>query len=238
MDEKREWLFRVLGIRAGQGDTHDGITSESLIANLRERLKEMVTEAKLLGSKDAIAAAVKFAGDAQAAIAKGDLVAAELAVDALETAVAQAKSAARRSEAGKVKGRVSYRKAQIEWRQARGAAFAGVRTLTSKALTDARVLEAPNRDALVGVINGFPDLLPAFDEELEEQLEAIDALTDPEQRKPLIAEVKATLADYRAMLGNDALQQLQLLADNEFGGIDVLHTLEATLQKIEGSLSA
>jgi hypothetical protein len=241
MDDKAEWVFRVLGLRVAVGPASGNageLTSEALVANLRERMTEMVTEAKLLGNKETIVTIAGLAKTAVAAIEKGDLVAAELAVDALETATAEAKSAARRDEASQVKGRVSYRKAQIDWRQARGAALAGVRTLTSKMLADKRILDAPNRDGLIGIIQKFPELLPKFDEDLEEQLEAIDAISAPERRKPLIEEARATLQDYRALLNNEALKKLQVLSDDEFGGIDVLHVLDATLQRIEGSLSA
>lgn len=237
MSDHDRWMERVLGV-ALTGEGGDDSSAESEGATLRSRIGICVTDAKALADPTLLGAMGKLGNAAATAIKAGDLQRAAELVEEMEDAVTKARSAARMKEVNKTKGRVSYRTAQVEWRNARSAAFTNVRSLTNRLLSDPRITEEPDADALVGVIRGLPDLLPEFDEELEDLLEALEGPGTKEKHESLIEQARAVLRDYRASLQDDVLEKVQLLADEEFGNLDMLHVLNNALQKIENTLAA
>jgi hypothetical protein len=99
------------------------------------------------------------------------------------------------------------------------------------------VQQSPDAESLTEIIRSFPEIVPQFDEDLEEALEELDAEADPEKRKDLTRDALAIIGDYRSLLEDPALLKLQELAEGEFG-LDIVDSLNVTLGTIEHSLSA
>ena len=244
MDEKAAWIERVLGIAmpsATNSDTaevRDAGADDAIREELRARMREMVIEAKLLPDKAAVPGLIALA-QAAAEAAKGtDLVAAEIAVDELEMAVAQARSAANVAAAQTRKGLVKYRKAQIAWNDARAKARAELERFSRAVLADPDIQEDELYDEVVALSGEFTTLLPQFDDELEEIVDRLDGIVAEDARAPLIAELKSKVAEYRALLNEaEGLADLQSLADDEYGGLSFFHALDEALNALQANLT-
>lgn len=236
MDEKAEWISRVLGvtIAPAPGAAED---PAALRGELQFRIREMLTEAKLLPDRGAIAPLIALATKATDAVKGDDLKAAHIAVLELETAVGAAKAAARKVGGTARAGFVNYRAARFEWMRARAIAQMRLTTFASMIRSDEELQQDPDYDEVVEMTQEFDDLLPEFSERLEDLLEKLEAATDDAQRTALLKDARATLAEYRGMLRNsEGLSELQSLADEEFGGVSFFHELEDALGKLEKTL--
>lgn len=240
MDDKAAWLLRVLGVSVEGEASVSPLTEATLREGWLERIKEMASDSKRFKDPEVIDALAKLAEAATRASEGNDLVAAELAVDALEIAVAQAARARSDKQVGEELSRaglVSYRKAQIKWTASCKLARDNLLALAGKISTDPEVLEHPQRDEVLTLVGQAVRLLPEFDDELFDLMDELDQQNDPDHRRPLLQRALAKIAQYRGLLSaSEGLEALQSLADDEYGGMRIYSELDAALQAMKDFL--
>ena len=241
MDDKAAWIQRVLGVTMvappAVADKQDAGTDEAIREELRDRIREMVGDIKVLADRSLVPKLAALANDANAAVKGDDLVAAEIAVDELEMGVVQARSATPAPMAESRSGLVKYRKAQIAWNQARGVARAGLERLGQAVMADPELQDDEDYDEIAALAGQFTTLLPQFDDELAEMVDSLEDAVSPEAREPLIAALKHKVTEYRDTLKDaEGLAELQALADDSYGGVPFFHSLDQALQSLQAAI--
>ncbi len=242
-EAQRAWVVRVLGIilqnDAGPGnDVGPGVDD----VELRKSLTERIREASLLAATlpDPLKASVLALARAAAETLKGtDLLAAEVAVEELETTYYHAKRDALLTEANKgATGRVRYRQLQIEWRDAQSRANEQLEALASAVVGDERVQDDPLYDDVVDAAADVTSLIPQFGVDLDNALDALDREPDQSKRPKLLADARKLVDEYAQMLdGAEGLSELQSLSDDEYGGISFYTDLKDVLKSLSKQLA-
>lgn len=240
---KREWVARVLGIElplAGAAVSNGSLPQELALPSREEleaRVKDVLTQAALLSDPyraDLIGRARTVAG-----LLHGDDMQFCLEeVDALEDAYARAAGSARAEEAiQSVKGKVAYRKLQLEWRNAQDRANAGLDRFIAAVLADPEVQQDDVFDQVEDAAATASALIPRFGGELSDVLDRLDSTYDASERDALTREANQILDDYaKALAESEALQALQEFSNQEYGGIAFYGELESALGELRKAI--
>ncbi|WP_316204471.1 hypothetical protein [Bradyrhizobium sp. SZCCHNS3051] len=130
-------------------------------------------------------------------------------------------------------GLVSYRKAQLEWNRARERAQTELELLSDMVIDDEDLWDDPDYDAVVACADELSSVLPDFDGALEELMDQLDTTVDESRHALLVQQAIQKLSEYREILRDSGLAQLQARADEAYGGgLSFLPALEGALGKI------
>jgi hypothetical protein len=206
VDAKRAWLERVLGFRLGSASQATGAVLDGAQSadahDVNGRLLSAGNALRGLREASAPEAAglnVRF-GELVAA-AKTDPAAVVGSLDALESDIARAMSAARPREAGPTKGRgVPYRKLLLRWRDAQAIVQNNINAVGTTLLGRPDVQADPRIEEVKKAVAALPNLVPKFGDKLEDVLDAEMNASEPAQMARLAAEATAAIDEYRQQL--------------------------------------
>jgi len=184
------------------------------------------------------AALAKLAGDANTNLKSGNLAAAKVFIDELQSALdgpAPAPSAATQEaqKAGAQGGGVAFAKSRLAWLAARKKLEEGLEKLHGEITTTYK-----GNPALSDIDTRFrttvAPVLATLDEELADKLDDVANAADPEKRTKLITEAKATIARYENYVTSEKL--LADLDDNPVVSLALRDTITKTLAVISATV--
>ncbi len=233
---RRAWVKKILNI-----DIAEPVAASD--AELRASLAERIRDVAAMANNLAPAAKLELitrAKAAKTAIDGTDLLAAEIAVEQLEAFYAESIRAATMGEAEQLgKGRVKYRKLQLQWRRAQGEALSALEALADAVLADPEMQEDPLYPDVQEAASGITELMPDFGEDLESVFNALDRDISDEEAADLRGEAIDVIDDYCTTLDQASeLSRLQAFADEEYGSYASFRVLQDTLQALRRELSA
>ena len=160
-------------------------------------------------------------------------------INALESDVGRAASAARAGGAAATAGGgVTYRKLQFAWRDAQGKARKQLDQFVAAVLADKDIQADPRFGEAKAAASEIGDMMPEFGTGIETALADIDDAETPAARASAVAAARKVLGDYRKMLDDaDDLRALQELSDDEYGGISFFGELQQSLESLEAQLA-
>ena len=161
-------------------------------------------------------------------------------VDTLENELARAGGAARVSEANTgSSGRVSFRRLELEWRDAQAKSRKQLDQFVAAFLADQEVQADPRFAQISVAASEIAKQMPIFGNDLEDALSAIDDAADDAARAKVRTQTQKILANYSMALdGAEGLHELQSLADDDFGGISFVSELQFALDKLGAQLAS
>lgn len=224
--ERAEWVLRVLGVRIGASD--DGLV---------QRLGEVGRALQGLKAAGDPGLPLLLADFAKATAAvKGRTGEAPELVEALESTLARAQSAARGREAATTNPRsVAFTKLLLRWNEAQKRVDANLSALGDAVLALDEVQADPRLSFVEEALKGLPELVPEFGGRLDDALkDCINTGRAAEARAAL-----AVLADYRKQLGGvPELAQLEAFSKRNLGGDFGLYSeLDGAMAELEAELA-
>jgi hypothetical protein len=240
MDTQAEWVHRVLGVAVagvGSGSGSDAPAEDGLdAATLGEWLDELNAQAAVLPApvRADLLARVKQ----QRASVSADPHKAAAAIEALADDVAVAARAARVADAAKAAGdRVTYRRLQRQWQDAQDQARNELDAIVSSLLADPDLKQDARYPRLQSVAATVTSLIPDDGGLLGQELLELDEATDPAENRAARDRAIKALKDYSGKLAQQSdLQELQAVAEEEFGGVAFLGHLQQSLAALGAQL--
>jgi hypothetical protein len=202
--------------------------------------KRLATLIPRVAAADATSKAslAKLAGDANTNLKGGNLAAAKVFIEELQSALdgpAAAASAATQDaqKAGAQGGGVAFAKSRLAWLAARKKLEESLEKLHGEIQTTYK--DSP---ALSDIDTRFrttvAPVLASLDEELADKLDDVANAADPAQRTKLITEAKATITRYETYVSSEKL--LADLDDNPFVPLALRDTITKTLAVISATV--
>jgi hypothetical protein len=232
-DQRAAWVRRVLGVDVTGGATPDrGELAQQRLAICRDDIG-------LIAKDPAAADLSRRADEIAALLASGDTTAVFSLLDALETAIAEARRAATLTAATAESGhRVAYGKLLLDWRKAQTETVKQLQAFGAKVLTDAGVKADPRFAEVGEVVATFTDSVPKFGTELENALNDLDRQASKADLTEQLAATRGLVDRYLSLLdGARDLSELREIAREKFGVVlnddlqDVLNDLLAALNE-------
>lgn len=229
----------LAGSLKDEGEEGEGEEEKEAAAELLERVLDVQAQAASL-PEPAKKELQKRVRQLQVAIGSGDAASLAADVDALENDLARASGAARVSEANTgSSGRVSFRKLELEWRDAQAKSRKQLDQFVAAFLADQEVQADPRFAQISVAASEIAKQMPMFGNELEDALDAIDDAADDAARAKARTGAQKILANYSKTLdGAEGLHELQALADDDFGGISFVSELQLALDKLGAQLAS
>jgi len=184
------------------------------------------------------ASLAKLAGDANTNLKGGNLAAAKVFIDELQSALdgpAPAPSAATQDaqKAGAQGGGVAFAKSRLAWLAARKKLEEGLEKLHGEIATTYK--DSPSlSDIETRFRTTVAPVLASLDDELADKLDDVANAADPTQRTKLITDAKATIARYENYVSSEKL--LADLDDNPFVPLALRDTITKTLAVISATV--
>jgi hypothetical protein len=228
------WVERVLGfVVTGEGAEPGGLDQELLA--WRDGILE---DAALLADKQARPRIKELGRQVGAAITEGKLGGAHSLLDAMDTALNEAKRAARnRSVTEDAGSKVEYAKLLLRWRQAQSTTRDRIQRLASGILADPEVIDDPRFDEVVEAAADLVAVMPDFGAELENVLDGLDKIADPGQRTAQVEIAREQIDRCRQLLdGADELAELSAFAADEYAEADLAGSLREALIELASTL--
>jgi hypothetical protein len=195
MDDKSAWVLRVLGVavtsRGDQAPQDDPLDLKNRLATASRQLDELKAE----GAPE-LPDLLKIFADTQTAV-QGKADEAGERMNTLEEQVARARQAAQyRKNSQELAGKVDYAKLLLRWRRAQTVVMTNMQDLASALRGNPEVLNDPDPEEVLDLIDEFPDLIPEFGTALDNVL---DACNKPDADVATLREdALEILEDYRA----------------------------------------
>lgn len=233
---RREWIERVLGLELPEpGEGGD----PKLRQQLEGRIRDIINQLNNVAPEDK-ATLIEQAKQALVLARGVDLLAAEIAVEALEDGYLTAVRTARNADAkAMTRDAVTYRKLRNDWQAAQAKALTELEGLADAVVNDPEEDEDDEDilDDVVAAANRIGDVLPRFGTELETILTDAELEPDDARRSELRTAAAAKIDEYIGELqGADVLAALQAFADEEYGSYAPLRTLRDTLGALASQL--
>jgi hypothetical protein len=230
------WVGRVLGVSVGGGDDAPPDELDQELESWRQGLLE---QAARLTDNEARQRIRDLGEQAGTLIAEGSLGAAHSILDAMDTALNQARRSATNREVISDSGnKVEFAKLLLRWRQAQSDTRERIKHLASGILADPEVKADPRFDDVVEAAADLVDVMPDFGGDLEDLLDGLDKITDPEQRALQVEAARREIDLCRATLDNaDELSELADFAGDEYGEADLAGSLREALTELAGELA-
>lgn len=233
---QREWVERVLQVELPEPGT--GADPE-LRKQLEGRIRDIINQLNNVAPADK-AVLIEQAKQALAILRGVDLLAAEIAVEALEDGYLTAVRAARNTEAkAMTRDAVTYRKLRNAWQSAQTKALAELEGLADAVVNDPEEDEDDEDilDDVAAAANRIGDIMPRFGSDLETILSEAELEPDDAHRNELRESAAAKIDEYLSELqGADVLAALQAFADEEYGSFAPMRTLRDTLGALASQL--
>lgn len=230
LDARAEWVRRVLGVQMGAPG-----------ADLAPRLAEVgraLQALKAMGDPALPALLASFA--AATAAVKGRTAEAPALVDALESEVARARSAARGREAASANPRsINFTKLLLRWNEAQKRVNANLAELGTAVLALDEVKADPRLATVKEALKRLPKLVPEWGDQLDDALkDCINAGGGPAAAPAARAALDA-LADYRRKLGGvPALSRLEAFSKRRIGAdLALYRELDGAMAELETKLA-
>jgi hypothetical protein len=135
--------------------------------------------------------------------------------------------------------RVKLRKLQLEWRSAESSARAQLDAFVKAVLGDPEIKNSPQFADVEKAMAGVTAAMPDFDDALLDALDDVDAATNDNDRNTALKAAMKALDSYRAELDKaETLQELQSIADDDYGGMEFFSGLQAALIALRSELAA
>lgn len=208
MDTKAVWVQRVLGVtiadRSEEPPHDDPLDLKGRLATAERQLDGLKAE----GGPELPDLLKEFAA-AQAAVQNQGNDAPDL-MNALESALARARQAAlHRKNSQDLGGKVDYAKLLLRWRRAQTVVMTNMTDLAATLRTNPEVLQDPDSEEVLDLIDEFPDLLPQFGHALDDVLD--DAGKPGANVAALREDALDILSDYRTEV--DKVREIKDLED-------------------------
>jgi hypothetical protein len=229
------WVKRVLGLNVPAGQPEPG----GLDQELQTWRQDILDQAGMLADKSVRARIEQLGSDAAAAIADGSLGAAHSILDAMDTALNDARRAqTNRSAVAESGNKVEYAKLLLRWRESQSSTRERIEQLAASILADPEVQADPRFEDVVEAAADLVDVMPGFGRELEDVLDGLDKLTDPDQRAAQVEAARAQIDACRNLLDSaDELAELSQFAGEEYGEADLAGDLREALTELAGALA-
>jgi hypothetical protein len=229
------WVARVLGVSVDGGDEAPGELDQEL-ESWRQGILE---QAALLTDAEAKQRIQELGKQAGTLIAEGSLGAAHSILDAMDTALNKARRTAMNREVIAESGnKVEYAKLLLRWREAQSETRERIKQLASGILADPEVKADPRFDDVVEAAADLADVMPDFGAALEDLLDGLDKITDPEQRALQVEAARNEIDLCRETLDTaDELSELADFANDEYGEADLAGSLREALTELAGALA-
>lgn len=235
-EARREWVERVLGVELPEEGTGG---DPNLRQQLAERIRDIINQLNNVAPEDK-ATLIGQARQANELVKGPDLLAAEIAVEALEDGYLTAVRTARNAEAkAMTRDAVTYRKLRNAWQAAQAKALTELEGLAGAVVNDEEEDEDDEEilDDVAAAANRIGDVMPRFGTELETLLGEAELEPDDAQRDELRKKAAAKIDEYLGELGEaNVLAALQAFADEEYGSYAPLRTLRDTLGALASQL--
>ena len=230
------WITRVLGISI-EGDGEDA--PGELDQELEDWRRGMLEQAAMLTDAEARQRIEELGKQAGTLIADGNLGAAHSILDAMDTALNKARRAAmNRAVVSESGNKVEYAKLLLRWREAQSQTRERIKQLAAGILADPEVKADPRFDEVVEAAADLADVMPDFGSELENLLDGLDKIADPEQRALQVEAARDEIDLCRETLGTaDELSDLADFANDEYGAADLAGSLREALTELAGALA-
>jgi hypothetical protein len=240
-EAQRAWVGRVLGVELSApgtaGDAESG--DAELRTQLEGRIRDIINQLNNVAPDDK-AALIEHARESNTLTKGPDLLAAEIAVEALEDGYLTAVRAARNTEAkAMTRDVVTYRQLRNDWQAAQAKALAELEGLADAVVNDPEEDEDDEDilDDVAAAANRIGDIVPHFGSELETILTDAELEPDDARRNELREEASAKIDAYLGELQDaDVLTALQAFADEEYGSFAPMRTLRDTLGALASQL--
>ncbi len=236
MDEKNQWLHRVLGVvlpgAPDASENEEGLDA----ASLQEWLDDLAAQAAVLPPpvRADLLAQVK---QTRPTLQAGDPAVATAALLALTTAIADAARAARVEQAAAESGNVVYRALVQQWQAAQDAARTHLEGFVATLLADPELQADPRFPSLEQAAGPLAALIPSDGGQLQQALLALDDSSGPEEVAAAREDAVAAIESYRNSLAVESdLETLQQVADEAYDGTPFLSGLLQSLDDLGAKL--
>lgn len=236
MNEKNEWLHRVLGVVLPEAPDVSEDDEELDAASLQEWLDDLEAQAAVLPPpvRADLLARVK---QTRPTLQAGDLNAATAALLALTTGIADAARAARVEQAAAESGNVVYQALVRQWQEAQDAARTRLEGFVATLLADPELQADPRFPSVQQAAGPMGALVPSDGGQLQQALLALDDSSGPEEAAAAREDAVAAIEAYRNRLAVEGdLETLQQVADEAYDGTPFLNGLLQSLDDLSAKL--
>ena len=228
--EKAEWISRVLGIQVSAPD-------DGLVPRLAEAGRALQG---LKAANDPAFPSLLTAFTEASAAVKGGTAEAPALVDALESSLARARSAARGRDAAAANPRsVNFTKLLLRWNEAQKRVNANLAQLGTAVLALDEVQADRRLPTVKEALKRLPTLVPQWGDQLDDALkDCINAGSGP-AAAPAARAALAVLDEYREKLGGvPALSRLEAFSKRRLGtDLALYRELDGAMAELETRLA-
>ena len=236
MNERDQWVQRVLGISLPGGLAASDDAEALDVASLTEWLKDIEAQAAVLPApaRADLLARVK---QTRPTLHAGNIKAATAALLALTTEIANAARTARLEQATAESGNAVYQVLVRQWQDAQDTARTRLDGFVATLLADPELQADPRFPNLQQATGQLAALIPSDGGQLQQALLALDGASGPQESAAARDDAVAAIESYRNSLTVQTdLQTLQQVADEAYDGTPFLNGLLLSLDDLGAKL--